>query len=68
METLLLTHIGTNEPTACDQAVAILAVDGIRPSQEGMKLLKGMECGVVSYEQAVASILQRASQYAHPHH
>lgn len=67
METVSLPHIGASEPTVCDQAVAILAVDGIRPSQEGMKLLKGMECGAVSYEQAVASILQRASLYAHPH-
>ena len=68
MDTVSFPRADTHQPTACDQAVAILAVDGMRPSQEGMKLLKGMERGVVSYEKAVAEILQRASRYAQSHH
>lgn len=51
---------------ATDQALAILAVDDIHPSQDGIALMRAMDQGSVTYEQAIAAILDRAKRYANP--
>lgn len=40
-----------------EQALAILAVDNIRPSQEGIALMQAMDRGEMTYREAVESVL-----------
>jgi hypothetical protein len=49
---------------ASQQAMAISAVDNIQPSAAGLDLMRSMDSGVISYEQAIQSIIDRAHRYA----
>ena len=49
---------------ASSQALAILAVDGIRPSSEGVALMKSIDAGTMTRAQAIQSIIERARLYA----
>ena len=49
---------------ASSQALAILAVDGIRPSNEGVALMQSIDAGTMTREQAIQSIIERARLYA----
>jgi hypothetical protein len=44
--------------------LAILAVDGIRPSNKGLALLQAIDSGTMTHAQAIQSIIERARQYA----
>lgn len=46
------------------QALAILAVDGIRPSNKGLALMQSIDSGTMTHAQAIQSIIERARQYA----
>ncbi|KQZ34218.1 hypothetical protein ASD58_29060 [Duganella sp. Root1480D1] len=46
------------------QAVAILAVDNIQVSDHALDLLKGIEDGLITHEQAKEEILRRAKAMA----
>lgn len=48
---------------AASQSLAILAVDNIRPSQEGVALLQAIDRGEITPNQAIEAILQRAANY-----
>jgi hypothetical protein len=45
---------------ASSQALAILAVDGIRPSSEGVVLMQSIDAGTMTHAQAIQSIIERA--------
>ena len=49
---------------ASQQAMAISAVDNIQPSAAGLDLMRSMDSGAISYEQAIQSIVDRAHRYA----
>jgi hypothetical protein len=49
---------------ASSQALAILAVDGIRPSNEGIALMQSIDAGTMTRAQAIQSIIERARLYA----
>jgi hypothetical protein len=49
---------------AGEQARAILAVDNIRPTKEGEELAQAVENGVLSYQEAIQVIVNRAHEYA----
>lgn len=49
---------------ASSQALAILAVDGIRPSNEGVALMQSIDAGTMTHAQAIQSIIERARLYA----
>jgi hypothetical protein len=49
---------------ASSQALAILAVDGIRPSSEGVALMRSIDAGTMTRAQAIQSIIERARLYA----
>jgi hypothetical protein len=49
---------------ALNQALAILAVDGIRPSNNGLALMQSIDSGTITHAQAIQSIIERARQYA----
>jgi hypothetical protein len=49
---------------ASSQALAILAVDGIRPSNKGLALMQSIDSGTMTHAQAIQSIIERARQYA----
>lgn len=53
-----------SEKWASEQARAILAVDNIRATPEGDKLIQAIENGEMSHEEAVQIILNRAYEYA----
>jgi len=61
-------HISAVRPPpaqwAAEQAIALLAVDGIHPSREGLVLLESISAGDMTYEQAIQAILDRATRYA----
>ncbi|MCP1401839.1 antitoxin VbhA family protein [Achromobacter insolitus] len=46
------------------QAVAILAVDNIKVSDFGLEVLKQVEDGLISYEEAKEKILSKAKEKA----
>jgi hypothetical protein len=52
------------ESWASSQALAILAVDGIRPSSKGVALMQSLDAGTITHAQAIQSIIERASLYA----
>jgi hypothetical protein len=49
---------------ASQQAVAILAVDGMRPSPECFALLEALDAGTMTHDEAVESIMKRVAEYA----
>jgi len=49
---------------ASRQALAILAVDGIRPSNSGVALMQAVEAGSITRAKAVQSIIERARLHA----
>lgn len=49
---------------ASRQALAILAVDGIRPSSAGVALLQSIDSGAITRTQAIQSVIERAHLYA----
>lgn len=49
---------------ATQQAIAIMAVDNLRPSAQCLELMDQIDAQKVTHEQAVAAILQKATQYA----
>jgi hypothetical protein len=53
---------------ATEQAIAIMAVDNLRPSQECVNLMHQIDRGDISHAQAVAAILQKAERYASSNH
>ena len=46
------------------QALAILAVDNIRPSEEAIALMRAIDAGKITHEQAIQSLLEKARRYA----
>ena len=48
---------------AASQSLAILAVDNIRPSKQGIELLQAIDRGEITPNQAIEAILQRAANY-----
>ena len=52
------------ESWASSQALAILAVDGIRPSSKGVALMQSLDAGTITHAQAIHSIIERARLYA----
>jgi hypothetical protein len=53
---------------ATERAIAIMAVDNLRPSQECINLMHQIDRGEISHAQAVAAILQKAARYASSSH
>jgi succinylglutamate desuccinylase len=53
---------------AIEQAIAISAVDGIHPNPAGMEILRKIQDGSLSYEQAIARVLDLAKQYSQQPH
>ena len=53
---------------ATEQAIAIMAVDNLRPSQECINLMHQIDRGEISHAQAVAALLQKAAGYARSTH
>jgi hypothetical protein len=49
---------------ASRQALAILAVDGIRPSNVTMALMQAIDSGEITHDQAIQAILERARRMA----
>jgi hypothetical protein len=49
---------------ASRQALAILAVDGIRPSQTGIALMQSVDSGSMTHAQAIQLVIERAQLYA----
>lgn len=49
---------------ATQQSIAIMAVDNQRPSAQCLELMDQIDAQKITYEQAVAAILQKAAQYA----
>jgi len=56
--------LSTYPSSAIEQAIALSAVDGIKPSAQGLQILKQVQAGKLSYDQAIAQVLNRAKQYA----
>jgi len=54
----------TNNSWASQQALAILAVDGIRPTKACIALMQSVENGSLSHAQAIQSVIDRARTYA----
>lgn len=50
--------------SASRQALAILAVDDIRPSSAGVALLRSIDSGAITRTQAIQSVIERARLYA----
>lgn len=48
---------------ATEQALAIMAVDGLRPSKECINLMHQIDRGEISHAQAVAAIVQKAVRH-----
>ena len=46
------------------QALAILAVDNLVVSEEGLQLLKAVDQGLMTHDEAIEATLQRAAHYA----
>ena len=46
------------------QALAILAVDNLVISEDGLQLLKAVDQGHMTHDEAIEAILQRAAHYA----
>jgi hypothetical protein len=55
--------VSLDQQWSTDQALAILAVDNIYLSLYGILLMRSMDQGILSYEQAIAAILARAKKY-----
>ncbi len=70
MNTLAATSSAITNSTdlATRQAIAIMAVDNLRPSQECINLMYQIDRGEISHAQAVAAILQKAARYASSSH
>lgn len=49
---------------ASNQALAILAVDNIRPSRAGVALMHSIDAGTMTHAEAIEAILERAHLYA----
>ena len=49
---------------ASRQALAILAVDDIRPSSAGVALMQSIDSGAITRTQAIQSVIERARLYA----
>lgn len=49
---------------ASQQALAILAVDGVQLSLAGVALLQALDAGTMTHSEAVQSIKDRAAKYA----
>lgn len=49
---------------ASQQAVAILAVDGVQLSLAGVALLQALDAGTMMHSEAIQSIKDRAAKYA----
>lgn len=49
---------------ATQQAMAIMAVDNLRPSAQCLDLMDQIDAQKITHEQAVAAILQKAVRYA----
>lgn len=49
---------------ASRQALAILEVDGIRPSHAGVALMQSIDSGSMTHAQAIQAIVARARLYA----
>ena len=49
---------------ASQQAVAILAVDDIRISPAGVVLMRALDAGTITHNEAIQSIKKRAAKYA----
>lgn len=49
---------------ASRQALAILDVDGIRPSHAGVALMQSIDSGAMAHAQAIQAIVTRARLYA----
>jgi hypothetical protein len=47
-------------------ALTILAVDEIRPIPADVELMRLIDTGEITYEQAIQTIVDRAYQYANP--
>jgi hypothetical protein len=50
--------------SASRQALAILAVDGIRPSHAGVALMQSIDSGSMTHAQAIQTIVERVRLYA----
>lgn len=57
------SHTPPSQIKATEQAMAIMAVDSLRPSQECINLMHQIDRGEISHAQAVAAILQKAARY-----
>lgn len=63
-----IPHTPLSPVQATEQAIAIMAVDNLRPSQECINLMHQIDRGEISHAQAVAAILQKAASYASSSH
>jgi hypothetical protein len=57
-------QVSISKRWAATKARAILAVDNIRPTQDGEKLAQAVENGEISYDEAVQVLRKRAYEYA----
>jgi hypothetical protein len=58
-----MSHKPSLTTWAAKQSIAILAVSNISPSNFGYSLLKEVDDGLMSYEEAKQAILSRARSY-----
>lgn len=65
MNTHQTLHAPTTQPLSwsAEQALAILAVDNLVVDKEGLRLLKAVDSGELTYDEAIETILQQAAEY-----
>ncbi len=65
MNTPQTLHAPTAQPLSwsAEQALAILAVDNLVVDKEGLRLLKAVDSGELTYDEAIETILQQAAEY-----